>query len=136
MSKITLTEAELLSLVNRIVEQRLSQTSEQFDDMDDDFEDEDGEEMVKYPVDDIEFDLDDSDVQEIMSFDGPFRQFRGSIYVDGIVPETDDREYDRQLALKLMDYYRKQISNMENYVGGVGFKNRGNLLEPYDNMDF
>lgn len=212
MSKITLTETELISIVNRVVEQKLSHINEDsadinqdgiispeelyqhfdldgdgvvtmadyaahvdfhcenpellqkereskeyfskmeqdrepfiaffnVDDMQpmmeqDEFEDEDGEQMVKYPVDDIDFDLDDSDVQEIMSFDGPFRQFRGSIYVDGIVPETDDREYDRQLALKLMDYYRKQISNMENYVGGVGFKNRGNLLEPYDNMDF
>ena len=36
MKKITLTEAELMSLVNRIVEQKLSQTNEQFDEMDDD----------------------------------------------------------------------------------------------------
>jgi len=28
------------------------------------------------------------------------------------------------------------MNNMETYVGGVGFKNRGNLIEPFDNMDF
>ena len=24
----------------------------------------------------------------------------------------------------------------ENYVGGVGFRNQGNLIKPYDNMEF
>ena len=28
--------------------------------------------------------------------DGPMRRFRGSIYVDGMIPETDDVEYDRK----------------------------------------
>ena len=34
-----------------------------------------------------------------------------------------------------MEYYRKQIKNMETYVGGVGFR-QNSLLDPYDNMDF
>jgi hypothetical protein len=28
------------------------------------------------------------------------------------------------------------MNNRETYVGGIGFKNRGNLIEPFDNMDF
>ena len=65
----------------------------------------------------------------------PFRTGRGSIYVDIMVPETDDKEFDREVAKKMLEYYSKQIKN-ENYVGGLGFKNQGNLIQPYDNMDF
>jgi len=99
---------------------------------------EDDEDIVtndKLPVDDIDFELDDSMVDDLLSGNGPNRRFRGSIYLDGVVPETDDKEYDRKLALKLMEYYRKQISTMETYVGGVGFKQRS-ITNPFDNMDF
>jgi hypothetical protein len=94
------------------------------------------EEMVnKYPVKDFDFELTDSDMMDIYDHKGPTRRFRGSIYIDDLVPETDDREYDREVAMKMMDFYRKQIKNQESYVGGVGFKQRS-LMEPYDNMDF
>ena len=94
------------------------------------------EEMVnKYPVKDFDFELTDSDMMDIYDHKGPTRRFRGSIYIDDLVPETDDREYDREVAKKMMDFYRKQIKNQESYVGGVGFKQRS-LMEPYDNMDF
>jgi len=96
---------------------------------------EDEERMEKYPVDDFDFELDKSDIMDIYSFKGPVRRFRGSIYVDGIVPQTDDTEYDRELAKKIMEFYRREMSNQESYVGGVGFKQRS-LLDPYDNMDF
>lgn len=99
------------------------------------FEYNDEEEFMKYPVDDFNFELSDSDIMDIYDYKGPTRRFRGSIYVDGLVPETDDREYDREVAKKMMEYYRKQIRNQESYVGGVGFKQR-NMIEPYDNMDF
>lgn len=79
--------------------------------------------------------LDESDIDEIYLEGKPFRTGRGSIYVDIMVPETDDKEFDREVAKKIMEYYSKQIKN-ENYVGGLGFRNRGNLTEPYDNMDF
>jgi hypothetical protein len=79
--------------------------------------------------------LDESDIDEIYLEGKPFRTGRGSIYVDIMVPETDDKEFDREVAKKMMEYYSKQIKN-ENYVGGLGFKNRGNLTQPYDNMDF
>jgi hypothetical protein len=89
----------------------------------------------QYPVDDIEFELDDSDVNEIMSTPGPKRRFRGSIYVDGLIPETDDKEYDRKLAIKILENYGKKLPTSEYYVGGAGFKQRS-LIDPYDNMDF
>ena len=99
-------------------------------------EDEDMDEQPgKYPVEDPMFDLDDSDVAEIMSADGPMRRFRGSIYIDEMIPETDDVEYDRKLAMKVLENYAKKLPTGESYVGGVGFKQRS-LIEPYDNMDF
>ena len=99
-------------------------------------EDEDMDEQPgKYPVEDPMFDLDDSDVAEIMSADGPMRRFRGSIYIDEMIPETDDVEYDRKLAMKVLENYAKKLPTGESYVGGVGFKQRS-MIEPYDNMDF
>ena len=96
---------------------------------------EDTEESNKYPVEDIEFDMDQSNMDDIFNHKGDLRRFRGSIYIDDMVPETDDKEYDREVAKKMMEYYRKQIKNMETYVGGVGFRQKS-LLDPYDNMDF
>ncbi len=93
------------------------------------------EQPGKYPVEDPMFDLDDSDVADIMSTDGPMRRFRGSIYIDEVIPETDDAEYDRKLAMKVLENYAKKLPTGESYVGGVGFKQRS-LIEPYDNMDF
>lgn len=94
------------------------------------------DEFIKFPVGEFDFELTDSDMMDIYDYKGPTRRFRGSIYIDDLVPETDDREYDREVAKKMMEFYRKQIKNQESYVGGVGFKNRGNLIEPFDNMDF
>jgi hypothetical protein len=79
--------------------------------------------------------FDESDIRDIYDDGKPFRTGRGSIYVDIMVPETDDKEFDREVAKKMMEYYSKQVKD-ENYVGGVGFKNRGNLIQPYDNMEF
>jgi len=94
------------------------------------------DEFIKFPVGEFDFELTDSDMMDIYDYKGPTRRFRGSIYIDDLVPETDDREYDREVAKKMMEFYRKQIKNQESYVGGVGFKNRGNLIAPFDNMDF
>ena len=109
---------------------------EQEDEDYEDYEEEDmDEEPNKYPVDDIMFDLDDSDVSDIMSTDGRTRRFRGSIYIDEIIPETDDVEYDRKLAIKVLENYAKKLPTREYYIGGAGFKQRS-IIEPYDNMDF
>lgn len=74
--------------------------------------------------------FDESDMEEINSSGKPYRRGRGSIYVEVFVPETDDKEFDRQVAIKMMEYYSKKVKD-ENYVGGVGFKNR-DILNPYD----
>tara|TARA_B110000503_G_scaffold87373_1_gene132744 strand:- start:2301 stop:2951 length:651 start_codon:yes stop_codon:yes gene_type:complete len=102
---------------------------------DDDDDDEDAEEVNRYPVNDLEFELSDSDINDIMSEKGQMRRYRGSIYIDGIVPETDDREYDRKLAIKILENYAKKLPTAESYIGGAGFKQRS-LTAPYDNMDF
>jgi len=117
-------------VMEQLKEQGFEYNDEPFDD-----EEEDEEEVIKYPVDDFNFELSDSDMMDIYDHKGPTRRFRGSIYIDDLVPETDDKEYDREVAKKMMEYYRKQIRNKESYVGGVGFKQRS-LIEPYDNMDF
>lgn len=98
-------------------------------------QEEDEEETIKYPVEDFDFEMTDSDIRDIYNHRGPVRRFRGSIYLDSIVPETDDKEYDREVAKKMMEFFRNEISNKETYVGGVGFKQRS-LMDPYDNMDF
>jgi len=101
-------------------------------DLDDEEEDDyDPNKPPLFPVNDDEFELDEYDIDEIFSYKGPKRVFRGSIYMDGIVPETDDREYDRKVALKVVDYASKVVP-FDSYVGGVGFKQRGNIIEPYD----
>tara|TARA_R110002012_G_scaffold266578_4_gene450179 strand:+ start:755 stop:1108 length:354 start_codon:yes stop_codon:yes gene_type:complete len=114
--KVTISESVLRKIINNVIKEQ-------------------EESMEKFPVDDVDFDIDESDMIEIYGSKGPMRRFRGSIYYDGMVPETDDVEYDRKLAKKILDYERQRLSNMETYVGGVGFKT-GSLIDPYDNMDF
>lgn len=122
MKKITLKESELKNLIRKSIENNLN-INEQSENLD------------QLPLDEFDFELDDSDVIDINNYKGPTRRFRGSIYIDGLIPETEDREYDRKLALKLIDYYRQKLPTKESYVGGVGFKQKS-LIEPFDNMDF
>jgi len=86
-------------------------------------------------VNDDNLELDDSDISELLDSGGNFRRFRGSIYYDGIVPETDDKEYDRKVAIAIIDNDRKKMKNMETYIGGVGFR-QNRLDKPFDNTDF
>jgi hypothetical protein len=86
-------------------------------------------EKVKEVVDgDGEFD--ESDINDIFSYDGNIRQFRGSIYIDGVVPETEDKEFDRKAAMKVMEFFAKK-TDANQYVGGVGFKRR-DITNPFD----
>ena len=64
------------------------------------------------------------------SYEGDIRQFRGSIYIDGVVPETEDKEFDRKAALKVMEFFANK-TNANQYVGGVGFKRR-DITNPFD----
>ena len=101
-----------------------------FEDFGDDEEDTDYVmEKVKEVVDgDGEFD--ESDIDDIFSYEGDIRQFRGSIYIDGVVPETEDKEFDRKAALKVMEFFANK-TNTNQYVGGVGFKRR-DITNPFD----
>jgi hypothetical protein len=101
--------------------------------VDDEFETNPMMDKLKEVVEnDSEFD--DSDIEEIFSFTGPKRSFRGSIYIDGIVPESEDKEFDRKVAIKVMEFFAKR-TQADQYVGGVGFKQRS-LTKPFDTEDF
>lgn len=128
MKKVKLNEDELSSLIEKIVEQRLSQISEA---PSDDMEDDDPFSVGKFDVDNIDFELSDSDMTDLDYYKGPMRKFRASIYLDGMVPMTDDVEYDRKLAKAIVDYYRKEMSNAESYIGGIGFKTK-DITKPFD----
>ena len=130
MKKLKLNEEELASLIEKIVEQRLSRISEApMDDMED--ENDDPFAVGKFDVDNIDFELSDSDMTDLDYYKGPMRKFRASIYIDGMVPMTEDVEYDRKLAKAVVDYYRKEMSNAESYIGGIGFKTK-DITKPFD----
>lgn len=124
---VKLSESDLYRIINKVVnEDQMEYWSTQ---------DDEGNNVDKLPVDDVSFELSDSDYEDIVDYQGPKRRFRGSIYYDGMVPESDDVEYDRAVAQKILDYERKKLNNMETFTGGVGFKT-GSLSDPYDNMEF
>ena len=147
MKKIKLTESELIQLIKKLTPNNLIEGiddmedlnfsdydySDDYDDMDDEDEEEDSLEKYKREFKEkieADEDFDESDVDEVFSFQGPTRKFRASIYVDGLVPDTDDKEFDRQVAQKVMEFYAKQLG-IQNYVGGTGFKT-GDVFNPYD----
>jgi hypothetical protein len=76
----------------------------------------------------------ESDIDDIFDYGGSKRSFRGSIYLDGMVPETDDKEFDRKVAIKIMEFFASGL-NINKYVGGVGFKQRS-MTNPFDNENF
>ena len=76
----------------------------------------------------------ESDIDDINNYGGSKRSFRGSIYLDGMVPETDDKEFDRKVAIKIMEFFASGL-NINQYVGGVGFKQRS-ITNPFDNENF
>jgi hypothetical protein len=59
-----------------------------------------------------------------------YRRFRGSIYVDISVPESNDLERDRDNAKWIMGAISNDIK-CSNYVGGVALK-CNDLLNPLD----
>ena len=139
---ITLSESDLAKIIQKAVEKKLqemkSNSSLQEAPEDDTYYDEDEEDddpntVATFPVDDPYFELSDSDMVDIDTYKGPKRRFRGSIYIDAMVPESDDIDYDRKVAKEILYYYRKNLK-VESYVGGVGFRT-ANRLDPFD-MDF
>jgi hypothetical protein len=124
--KINLSESELAKIIQKVVIKKLNEQKFSVEQK--------NKELVQNEISN-DFELNDSDIDEIYDNKGPNRRFRGSIYIDGIVPETDDKEYDRKLAIKILENFASKLPTKEYYIGGVGFKQRS-LTEPYDNMDF
>jgi hypothetical protein len=140
---ITLSESDLAKIIQNAVEKKLQEVSSQYniEEADEEWdyegledeEEDDPNTVASFPVDDPYFELSDSDMVDIETYNGPKRRFRGSIYVDYMIPESENIEYDRKLAKEVMDYFRKKME-IESYVGGVGFRT-GKGLNPFD-MDF
>jgi hypothetical protein len=142
---ITLSESDLAKIIQKAVEKKLQETKSNsslqeapeddtyYDEDEEVEEDDDPNTVATFPVDDPYFELSDSDMVDIDTYTGPKRRFRGSIYIDAMVPESDDIDYDRKVAKEILDYYRKKLK-VESYVGGVGFRT-ANRLDPFD-MDF
>jgi len=144
MKRVKLTESQLIDLIKKLTPNNLVEgidDTEEFDfsgydDSDDyDEDEEDVDPIEKYKEEfkekiESDDDLEDYDVDEIFSVKGPTRRFRASIYVDGLVPMTDDKEFDRAVAQKIMEYYATKLG-IENFIGGAGFKT-GDITNPYD----
>jgi len=105
-------------------------------DMDDDYDDEEQDPLMETLKDVVNNDgeFSESDIDDINDYGGSKRSFRGSIYLDGMVPETDDKEFDRKVAIKIMEFFASGL-NINRYVGGVGFKQRS-ITDPFDNENF
>jgi hypothetical protein len=105
-------------------------------DMDDDEEEEEQDPLMEILKDVVNNDgeFSESDIDDIDDYSGSKRSFRGSIYLDGMVPETDDKEFDRKVAIKIMEFFASGL-NINRYVGGVGFKQRS-MTNPFDNENF
>ena len=101
------------------------------------FDDEDEEEDMTNPLSQVgtfpenEFggvDLEDSDIEDLFDYkDGPRRRFTGLIYYDALIPMTDDEEYDKKVALAILDNERKKMMNGETYLSNdesVFFRNK------------
>jgi len=116
---LTLTESELIKLIEDAINSKLNE--EPYMDDEEEMEDDDPFTVREFPVEDPYFEMDDSDMLDIDTYKGPKRRFRGSIYIDYSVPETDNIEYDRKVAKEVIDYFRKRLK-VDSYIGGVGFR--------------
>jgi hypothetical protein len=122
--KIKLTESELIAELKKFL---LEQSDDE--ELDDYNPRQDLINNLKQIID-SDGDFDEIIIDDIESDGKPHRRARGSIYVDIFVPETEDKEFDRKVAMKMMEYFANQIKE-NNYVGGVAFKT-GDLTNPFD----
>lgn len=53
------------------------------------------------------------------------RRFRSSIYVDVFVPQSDDLEYDREVAKQQVEEIQENIPN--SYIGGIAYLPTGQI---------
>ena len=115
------------------MDEPMMESVEDDSDLEDYDDDEEGTDYVMEKVKEVvdgDGEFDESDIDDIFSYEGDIRQFRGSIYIDGVVPETEDKEFDRKAAMKVMEFFAKK-TDADQYVGGVGFKRR-DITNPFD----
>ena len=122
--KIKLTESELIAELKKFLLEQSDE--EEFDDYNP------RQELINNlkQIIDSDGEFDEIIIDDIESDGKPHRRARGSIYVDLFVPETEDKEFDRKVAMKMMEYFASQI-NENKYIGGVAFKT-GDLTNPFD----
>jgi len=122
--KIKLTESELIAELKKFLLEQSDE--EEFDDYNP------RQELINNlkQIIDSDGEFDEIIIDDIESDGKPHRRARGSIYVDLFVPETEDKEFDRKVAMKMMEYFANQIKE-NNYIGGVAFKT-GDLTNPFD----
>jgi hypothetical protein len=84
----------------------------------------------------------DFDDREMKTHPVRERRFRGSIYVDIFVEESDDKENDRERVLNQLEYIVSHIDHIpelddngtrigQAYVGGAGM-HTGDITSPFD----
>jgi hypothetical protein len=102
--KIKLTEPELIAKLKQFL---LEQSEEDFADEIDEYSPR--QELISNLKQIINSDgeFDEIVIDEIESDGKPHRRARGSIYIDLFVPETEDKEFDRKVAMKMMEFYSK-----------------------------
>jgi hypothetical protein len=105
--KINLSESELAKIIQKVVIKKLNEQKFSVEQK--------NKELVQNEISN-DFELNDSDIDEIYDNKGSNRRFRGSIYIDGIVPETDDKEYDRKLAIKILENFASKLPTKEYYI--------------------
>ena len=109
---VSLSESDLAKIIQNAVQKKLQEINSDLTESSllDDEMDDDPNTVATFPLDDPYFELSDSDMVDIDTYNGPKRRFRGSIYVDYMVPETEDIEYDRKLAKEVMDYQNRRAA--------------------------
>lgn len=95
--------------------------SEQLDDDFDEEEDDDTNPLSQvgtFPENEFgEIELDDSEINELFDYtDGTRRRFTGVIYYDALIPMTDDIEYDKKIAMGILENERRKMMNGETYL--------------------
>jgi len=64
-----------------------------------------------------QIELEEHDIDELFDYtDGTRRRFTGIIYYDALIPMTNDKEYDKKIAMGVLEFERKKLMNAETYL--------------------
>lgn len=124
---IKLTETQLTNVIKNVSTSKINEQSDEevkdifdFEEEEDDDEDETNPLTIAGHFKENEFgeiELDENDIDELTSFsEGTRRRFIGVIYYDALIPMTDDIEYDKKIALGILENERKKMDNAETFL--------------------